>query len=393
MSGNETTQTISRKKMLLALVGMALVLAAAWLIRGSVLYERTDDAQVDGRVMPLSAQITGQVQQVAVVEGQLVHAGDVLAVIDQRNYRVAVLQALANLAYAQNAAATSYFNAAITISRAYSGQYAAQATLKIASVELDVAEHKLHADEEMLKPPEVDVCTRELVVATDQQMVLRSRAKLAEAMTNLRNAQTAPQQVSLANAEAHAADSRVMQRKAQLAQAELNLSYTIIRSPVRGIVGRRILEIGQSVRVGQDVIDIVSLDDVGITANFKETQLAHLSPGQPVEIKLDAYGGTWKGHVTNLGGRADSVFSFTPPKVEIGGLLKDLQRVPVRIDFDRPEDRSFNTGGLLKPGLSAESEVTVRWLPRVRAPNRLPGGRAQAPTLMALWDLQRSTRR
>ena|SRR5271154_4222628 len=115
MSKDETTQTISRKKILLALFGMALVLAAAWLIRGSALYERTDDAHVDGRVMPLSAQITGQVQQVAVVEGQLVHAGEVLAVIDQRDYRVAVFQALANLAYSQNAAA-SYFNVAITIS-------------------------------------------------------------------------------------------------------------------------------------------------------------------------------------------------------------------------------------------------------------------------------------
>jgi membrane fusion protein (multidrug efflux system) len=137
----------------------------------------------------------------------------------------------------------------------------------------------------------------------------------------------------------------------------------------------------------------VSLDDVWITANFKETQLAHLSPGQPVEIKLDAYGGTWKGHVTNLGGSAGSAFSLTPPKTAIGELLKDVQRVPVRIDFDRPEDQSFNTGGLLKPGLSAESEVRVRWLPRVRVPNRLPGYRTQVPTLTALWDLQRSTRR
>jgi membrane fusion protein, multidrug efflux system len=393
MSKNETTQTISCKKMLLALIGMALVLAAVWLIRGSFLYESTDDAQVNGRVMPLSAQITGQVQQVAVVEGQLVHAGDVLAVIDQRDYRVAVFQALANLDYAQNAAATSYFNAANTISRVYSKLYAAEATVKIASIELDIAEHKLHADEETLKQPQVDACSTELVVATDQQMLLRAQAKLAEAITNLRNAQTAPQQVSLANAEAHATDSRVMQRKAQLAQAELNLSYTIIRSPVRGIVGRRILEIGQSVRVGQDVIDIVSLDDVWITANFKETQLAHLSPGQPVEIKLDAYGGTWKGHVTNLGGSADSVFSLTPPKKAIGDLLKDVRRVPVRIDFDRPEDQGFNSEGLLVPGLSAESEVRVRWLRRVRVPNRPPGGPAQAPTLMAWWDLQRSTRR
>jgi len=227
---------IKRKKMLLAPVGIMLVLAAAWLIRGSFLYESTDDAQVDGRVMPLSARIAGQVQQVAVVEGQLVHAGDVVAVIDQRDYRVAVLEALANLAHAQNTAATLYLNAVLTITRAYGGLYAAQVTVKNASLELDVAEHKLHADEEMLKQPQADACATELVVATDQQMLLQAQARLVEATTNLRNTQTAPVQVSLANAEAHAAGSQVLQRKAQLEQAELNLSHTVIR-PTRHLGG------------------------------------------------------------------------------------------------------------------------------------------------------------
>jgi membrane fusion protein (multidrug efflux system) len=166
----------------------------------------------------------------------------------------------------------------------------------------------------------------------------------------------------------------VLQRKAQLDQAQLNLSYTIVRSPVTGIVGKRRLEVGQSVSVGQDLIDVVSLDDIWITANFKETQLARLRPGQPVEIKIDAYKRTWKGHVTNLGGGADSVFSVMPPKTSTANHGSRAQRIPVRIDFERPEGLDFNTEGMLKPGLSAESEVRVRWVPRVRAPGRLPAG-------------------
>jgi membrane fusion protein (multidrug efflux system) len=370
---------LTHKRMLIASISLVVVIAAGWLIRGSVLYERTDEAQVDGRIMPLSARINGQIQQVNVVDGQLVHAGDVLAVIDQREYSVAVIEALASLAYAQNTAATSHFNAALTITSAYAGLNAAQAWVKNSSIEVEAAKHKLRADETVLKLTQVDGSAAEAVVAADQQVLLQTQNKLIEAITNLRTAQTAPQQVSLANAEAQAGDSQVLQRKAQLDQAQLNLSYTIIRSPVTGIVGRTRLAVGQSVSVGQDLIDIVSLADVWITAHFKESQLARLRPGQPVEIKIDAYGRTWKGHVTNLGGGAGSVFSVLPPKTSAGNHVKTAQRVPIRIDFDRPEGQDFNAEGMLKPGLSAESDVRVRWLPRVRAPNRLPTGRGPIP--------------
>ncbi len=236
----------------------------------------------------------------------------------------------------------------------------------------------------MLKQTQVDGFAAEAVVAADQQVLLQTQNKLIEAITNLRTAQTAPQQVSLANAEAQAGDSQVLQRKAQLDQAQLNLSYAIIRSPVTGIVGRTRLAVGQSVIVGQHLIDIVSLNDVWITANYKETQLARLRPGQPVQIKIDAYGRTWKGHVTNLGGGAGSVFSVMPRKTSTANRVKTAQRVPIRIDFDRPEGQDFNAEGMLKPGLSAESDVRVRWLPGVRAPNRLPTGRGPIPAPAAL---------
>jgi membrane fusion protein (multidrug efflux system) len=363
------------KRMLIASITLVFAIVVGWLIRGSVLFERTDEARVDGRIVPLSARINGHVQQVNVVDGQLVHAGDVLAIIDQRAYSIAVVEALANLAYAQNSAATLYYNAAITITSAYGGLNPARAAVKNAAVEVESAEHKLHADEAVLKQTQADASTTDAVVMADQQLLLHAQGKLVEAISNLRTAQTATQQVSLANSEAQAADSQVLVRKAQLEQGQLNLSYTIVRSPVTGIVGRRRLEVGQSVSVGQDLIDIVSLDDVWITANFKETQLARLRPGQPVEIKIDAYKRTWKGHVTNLGGGADSVFSVIPPKTSTGNHGSTAQRIPVRIDFERPEGQDFNTEGLLKPGLSAESEVRVRWVPRDRARGRLPAGR------------------
>jgi membrane fusion protein (multidrug efflux system) len=360
--------------MLIASIALVVAIVAGWLIRGSFLYEHTDEARVDGRIVPVSARINGHVQQVNVVDGQLVHAGDVLAIIDQRAYSTAVIEAIANLAYAQNTAASLYFNAAITITSAYGGLSAARAAVKNAAGEVESAKHKLHADEAVLKQAQADASTTVAVVTADQQLLLHAKAKLVDAISNLRTTQTAPLQVSLANSEAQAADAQVLQRKAQLDQAQLNLSYTIVRSPVTGIVGKRRLEVGQSVSVGQDLIDVVSLDDIWITANFKETQLARLRPGQPVEIKIDAYKRTWKGHVTNLGGGADSVFSVMPPKTSTANHGSRAQRIPVRIDFERPEGLDFNTEGMLKPGLSAESEVRVRWVPRVRAPGRLPAG-------------------
>jgi multidrug efflux pump subunit AcrA (membrane-fusion protein) len=203
---------------------------------------------------------------------------------------------------------------------------------------------------------------------TAEQAVRHAKGKLLQARADLRSAETAPQQVSMTRAKAEAADAQARQRKAQLDQAELNLSYTVVRSPVTGIVGKKTVEVGQNVGIGQELVEVVPLDDVWVTANFKETQLAHMRPGQPVEIKVDAYGRTWKAHVTNLGAGAGSVFSLLPPENATGNYVKVVQRVPVRVDFDRTSDRTFdrnpgpdpNAEGLLKPGLSVEPEVRVR---------------------------------
>jgi len=375
-----------RAKILVASFAFIVGAVSTWLSLDSASYERTDDAQIDGHIMPLTAGINGHVQQVNAIDGQMVHAGDVLATMDQKEYSLAVYKAIANLAYAENTAASLYFNAAITVTTAYGGLHYAQAAVKSAQARIAASEDKLRADEALLRQVQADraqFAIVEAVVAADHQALLETQRELMQATSDLRNAQTAPQQASLAKVKAQAADSQVLQCKAQLEQAQLNLSNTVIRSPATGVVGKRRIEAGQNVSVGQELIDVVPLDDVWITANFKQTQLAHLRPGQPVEIKVDAYRRRWKGHVTNLGGGASSVFSAMPLKGAIVNEVKGMPRVPVRIDFDRPEIEGFNTEDLLKPGLSVEPKVRVRWLPRTRRLNSVLAGPEPIPGPMA----------
>jgi membrane fusion protein (multidrug efflux system) len=338
------------------------------------------------------------VLQVNVVQGQLVHAGDVLVVIDPKDYKVAVDQAAADLGDAEATSTGSHLNIPITSASAFSGLDSAQAALKNAEAGVLAAQQNVQADQATLLQAQANaiktdadlhryeqlvqegvisrqqydgalaaarsnqaaVKAAQAVVAGAQQALDQAQEKLLQSRADLRNAQTAPQQVSMSNAKAKSAESQVLERKAKLEQAQLNLGYTIIRSPVTGIIGKKSAEIGQNVSVGQELVDVVPLDDVWVTANFKETQLAHMKPGQAVEIKVDAYGRRWKGQVSNMGGGTGSVFSLLPPENATGNYVKVVQRVPVRIDFNRVNGQNFNVDGLLKPGLSVEPEVRVR---------------------------------
>lgn len=391
--------TARRSKTLLISVGVVVVvLVAGYFIRNAFLYEDTDDAQVNGHVMPFSARINGQVQEVRVIEGQLVHAGDVLVVIDPKDYKVAVDQAKANLADAEATAASSMWSVPVLSATAWSTLDSSQAAIHNAEAGVEAAEQNLESAKAVLlqaqanaektdadlvryaqlvakedisrqqydqasaaaKANRAGVVSAIAAVQSYEQALHQAEGKLLQANADLRSAQTAPQQVSMARAKADAANAQVEQRKAQLDQAELNLSYTVIRCPVNGIVGKKSAEVGQNVSIGQELVDVVPLDDVWVTANFKETQLEHMRPGQPVEIKVDAYGREWKAHVTNLGGGTGSVFSLLPPENATGNYVKVVQRVPVRIDFDRSQTQDFNAEGLLKPGLSLEPNVRVR---------------------------------
>jgi membrane fusion protein, multidrug efflux system len=382
-----------------ALLLLAVVIVAAGLfLRNSLAWESTDDAQVNGHIMPLSARVNGYVLEVPVVEGQLVHAGDLLVAIDPKDYKIAMDEAQATLANAQASAASSRFNVPITSVIAQSNLDSAGTAVVNAQAGLNAGEQNFESSKAMLEQAkansaksDADLVRYEQLVAKEdisrqqydgavaaaaanraavtsatagvqaaEQAVQQARGKLLQTKADLRSAQTAPQQVSMTRAKADAADAEARERKAQLDQAELNLSYTVVRSPVTGIIGKKTVEVGQNVSIGQELVEVVPLDDVWVSANFKETQLAHMRFGQPVEVKVDAYGRTWKAHVTNTGAGAGSVFSLLPPENATGNYVKVVQRLPVRIDFDRAPGPDFNAEGLLKPGLSVEPEVRVR---------------------------------
>jgi membrane fusion protein (multidrug efflux system) len=387
-----------RKKIVVISAVIVVAIVAAYFAWSAFRYEDTDDAQIDGHIMPLSARINGQVLKVNFVEGQLVHEGDVLVIIDPEDYKIAVIQAQAALEDARASARSSHWYVPITSVTTQSSLDSAQTAVVNAEAGLRAAEQNHESAKAALTQAEANAAksdadlerAKQLMAKEDisrqqfdqavatatanraavtsvaaarlaaEQAVRQAEGKLLQSKADLRSAQTAPQQVSLRRAQADAADAQVDQRSAQLAQAQLNFSYTIIRSPVTGIIGKKSAEVGQNVSVGQEMLEVAPLDDVWVTANFKETQLEHMRPGQRVKIKVDAYGRAWYGRVTNMGGGTGSVFSLLPPENATGNYVKVVQRVPVRIDFDRIEGQDFNAEGMLKPGLSVVPDVRVR---------------------------------
>jgi membrane fusion protein (multidrug efflux system) len=182
--------------------------------------------------------------------------------------------------------------------------------------------------------------------------------KEAQAQALLTYAQTGPQQVAAQSARAKQALAQVAQAQAQLDQAKLNLSYTKIVAPAAGIITRKSVEVDQNVSSGQNLLTLVSLEDLWVTANFKETQLKHMSAGQSVEIAVDATGKKYHGKVTQIGGATGSVLSLFPPENATGNYVKVVQRVPVRVDFTDLNNEDPNH--LLRPGLSVEPTVRVK---------------------------------
>src|SRR3984957_10443692 len=287
-----------------ALLLLAVVIAAAGLfLRNSLAWESTDDAQVNGHIMPLSARINGYVLEVRVIEGQLVHAGDVLVAIDPKDYKIAVEQAQARFADARASATSSRFNVPITsvttksnldfaetaVLNAEAGFQAVQQNFASAKALLEQAEanaaksdaglvryEQLVAKEDIshqqydqafaaAKANRSGVVSAGAGVLAAEQAVRQAKGKLLQAGADLRSAQTAPQQVSMTRAKAEAADAQARERKAQLDLAELNLSYTVVRSPVTGIIGKKAVEVGQNVGIGQELVEVVPLDDVWVT--------------------------------------------------------------------------------------------------------------------------------
>ena len=392
----EIAQPQSRRKGILIVVLVVAVLVSVAIWWHSTFTEDTDDAQVNGHLIQVSARIGGQVAKVDVEENQVVKAGDVIAELDPRDYQVAVENAAAALASAQANAAAANVNVPITtvntgsnltsagadVSGTVAGVEQAEQQLEAAKARVVQAEAnstKAQADLARYKPlVEKDVISKQqydaavaaadatnaavadaranVRAASDGVRVTREREKQAQAQLTF--AKTGPQQVAAQSARAKQALAGVAQAQAQLDQAKLNLSYTRIVAPVAGIITRKSVEIDQNVAPGQNLLTLVSLEGLWVTANFKETQLKHMAAGQPVEIEVDATGKTYHGKVTQIGGATGSVLSLFPPENATGNYVKVVQRIPVRVDFTdlASEDPSHE----LRPGLSVEPKVRVK---------------------------------
>jgi membrane fusion protein, multidrug efflux system len=194
--------------------------------------------------------------------------------------------------------------------------------------------------------------------AAAEQAVNQARAKLAQARAQLQYAETRPQQISVQRSRARAAEAETQRASAAFEQAQLNLQYTTIVAPIAGIVGQRSVQPGQNIAPGQQLMTIVPLDsqNIWVTANFKETQLKLMRPGQPVRISVDTYGRTYDGHVLNIAGASGARSSLLPPENATGNYVKVVQRIPVKIVFEKGQDPEH----LLRPGMSVESNVKVR---------------------------------
>jgi len=396
-----------RTARLIFLVIFLLAAAAAgyyaWQYFGS--YESTDDAQIDGHINSISARISGQVSEVLVDDQQVVKKGDVLVKIDPRDYAVAVAKSQADLAEAQATLESSRTDVPITSTNTDStlqtarslradvgaGLTAARRQLGAAQARLETANAQVHEAEANYKKASDDVTRYRQLVAKDeisqqiydqaaqtaaaakatidartasvnearqnvdvaQAAILQAEAKIEQAEASIRAAMTAPQQIAVSQARARSSAAKLEQQKALLDQANLNLGYCGIVAPVGGIVNKKTVEVGQNISPGQQLLIIVPLDDIWVTADFKETQLRKMKPGQKVRFSVDAYDREYTGHVTGIGGAAGSRLSLLPPENATGNYVKVVQRLPVRIDLNPGQNNDHR----LRPGMSVDPKV------------------------------------
>ncbi len=391
----ETKQKPRRRFIIIGVVAVLVVVGLLWWWH-STYYEDTDDAQVNGHLIQISARIQGHVLKVNVDENQYVDAGTVIAELDPKDFQTAVQQDEANLESAEASYEAAKVNVPVTHISTGSTLSSAGSDVSSADAQVTQSQHQLQAaqaavlqadannikaqlDLQRYKPlVEKDVISKQqfdaAVAAADGDKAALEQAKanleaansavrvakdrVASAQASFRNAETGPQQVAIQRARADQAAAQVEQARAALDQAKLNLSYTTIVAPTAGIITKKSVEVGQNVSVGQNMATLVSLDDIWITANFKETQLEHMRQGQHVEIGVDAYGGRkYDGKITQIGGATGSVLSLFPPENATGNYVKVVQRIPVRIDLTNHDQ---NSDHLLRPGMSVEPKVKVK---------------------------------
>ncbi|HXH02810.1 MAG TPA: HlyD family secretion protein [Candidatus Competibacteraceae bacterium] len=338
------------KKILLPLLGLAILVGGGvwgyhWWRVGRFL-ESTDNAYVQSDIIAISPQVSGYVRELPVVDHQLVEAGTVLAVLDDREYAARVAQAQAAVE-AQRAALVS-LEARVVLNRSQVEK--AEAGVAQARAELDWARKELARYSALVSR---DTVSRN---AYDQASAAarKAEAALAQAQAELRAAQDETTLLAANRQEILAAQH---QAEAQLELARLDLERTVIRAPRDGVVGNRAAQVGQLLKSGAPLMSLVPLPQVYVVANFKETQLARMRPGQPVRLHVDAYPGqSLEGRIDSFAPASGAEFSLLPPENATGNFTKIVQRVPVRIVLPAANPLA----GLLRPGLSVEVEVDTR---------------------------------
>jgi len=386
---------VSRKVLAIALAAVGLLGALGyWLYARH--YESTDDAQVDGHFAQLSTRITGTVTYVnpLVEDDRFVTAGTLLLELDPRDYEAVLDHAKATLETKEAQLHAAQLQVSITDASAYSQLHLAEAARReaIASVaaaeaDLTAAQHRVQQDQAVADRAERDrvryaalVEKREIsrsyydarateatasaqsldsdraAVAAAEQKIAQATSLVAQRAAQVDSTRTAPQQASDARARLESAQGELDQARADVRTAELNLSYTKIYAPVSGVVGHKTVELGHRIQPGQTLLTVVPVDDIWITANFKETQLRHMRPGQPVTVHVDTFGRDYKGTVEDMAGASGPLFSLFPPENASGNYVKIVQRFPIRVHIDQGQDTQHD----LRPGMSVEATVRVR---------------------------------
>jgi membrane fusion protein (multidrug efflux system) len=389
----------------LAVVGI-LIITLIWYYHNRV---STDDAEVDGHLVPMACKIYGDIAEVRVDDNQLVKAGQVLVRIDPRDYQARVDQAKAALALAESQSQAAQVGVPLTQETTQSYTSSADAQLANAEAEYDRAKttyekdstaglafaranvdarqadnDRAQADLGRMKPlvqkEEISqqqfdaylagarVAESELRAAKNQltaaesgaeiskSAMLAAKAKVDQARAGVEQARANHKQIPIRQADAAAAVAGVAQANANLEAAELELSYTTVVAPVDSVVTKKSVEVGQIVQPGQSLLVLIPLQDIWVTANFKETQLAKIRSGQKVEIHVDMYGETFTGHVDSIAGATGARLSLLPPENATGNFVKVVQRIPVKILVDPvPPDKA-----VLRPGMNVDATIITK---------------------------------
>ncbi len=413
--GSPPPQRRSRAKVRVALAAAALVvlLAAASAFDYYRYRVSTDDAQVDAHIVPIAARISGSVAEVLVNDNQPVKAGQVLVRIDPRDYQAKVDQARAALALAESQARAAQVSVPWTRETTASGTSGAEAHLAAAEADYarskasyeqaagsdlayaraDVASHearnkRAQADLERMRPlvekaeisrqqfdayaataqvEESDLQAAREQLGTAQKEVeirraamLQNQAKIEQARAGLTESRANSRQVDIRGAQAASAVAGIAQARANLEAADLSLSYTTLTAPTDGVVTKKSVEVGQIIQPGQDLLAVIPLHDVWVTANFKETQLANVRVGQKVEVKVDSYGKTFTGHVDSIAGATGARLSLLPPENATGNYVKVVQRIPVKIVLDPGQGDAPAGQAPLRVGMNADATIVTK---------------------------------